>query len=133
MEIPPLHIMSTPGNFSSVAGPAAPREDRSGSDSGFVTSLAGSLPKVQFRDVLTGGGRRGDGGRMLFGSWVDFLFWVGFSANLMGVHTYRTIYVAISCVFVLSFELAVTSWKVRVLGICSVDPVVSLKSHASLA
>jgi len=30
-------------------------QDRSGSDSGFVTSLAGSLPKVQFRDVLTGG------------------------------------------------------------------------------
>ena len=64
--------MSTPGNISSVAGPAAPREDRSGSDSGFVTSLAGSLPKVQFRDVLTGGGRRGDGGRMFYGSLVDF-------------------------------------------------------------
>lgn len=40
---------------------AAPREDRSGSDSGFVTSLAGSLPKVQFRDVLTGGDDLGMG------------------------------------------------------------------------
>lgn len=40
----------------------APREDRSGSDSGFVTSLAGSLPKVAtFRDVLTGGDNLGMG------------------------------------------------------------------------
>ena len=101
---------------------AAPRENRSGSDSGFVTSLAGSLPKVQFRDVLTGGDF-GDGCRGL-----------DEKANLMGVHTYQTYQLPISCVFVYACSLgAMMSWKVRVLGICSFDPVGSLKSHTSLA
>ena len=34
--------------------PRFPRQERSGSESSFVTSLAGSLPKVRPRDVLTG-------------------------------------------------------------------------------
>ena len=51
------------------------RQDRSGSDSGFVTSLAGSLPKVQFRDVLTGGDRFGDGAAG--GSWWGIRWSIG--------------------------------------------------------
>ena len=38
-------------NKSSISN----RQERSGSESSFVTSLAGSLPKVRPRDVLTGG------------------------------------------------------------------------------
>lgn len=102
------------------------RQDRSGSDSGFVTSLAGSLPKVQFRDVLTGGDRFGDGAAG--GSW-----WGHSLVNWMGV-TYLppTYFMSFGpfCMFsrtshdVLGGESA---WHLQLS-----HPAGSLKSHTSL-